>query len=270
WLSNVDLSRAVGSAYLDQISIFNLVITILDVVPLLFPLSVTLRGDRKNHSMLTSDSSDTSSYGLSNTMESSRNILYSTGSLPHTLDDLLAGMKVPQKEARQPPPARSKRSTKNEGVLINLDVSDGETSISDSGSESPVYVQLPPEPVIQEHTVSTINAKVSWASPQNGELISFYELQLQEAKLEDQGKDIHWFCSQTEENLENLTPGTVYVIRVRALNVAGTGKWSPSYRVHTALGLSVLTQLPKHNKPKTQKIPLLGMLAAPAKTFPAG
>ncbi|KAG8143318.1 hypothetical protein E2320_000569 [Naja naja] len=172
----------------------------------------------RNHSMLTSDSSDTSSYGLSNTMESSRNILYSTGSLPHTLDDLLAGMKVPQKEARQPPPARSKRSTKNEGVLINLDVSDGETSISDSGSESPVYVQLPPEPVIQEHTVSTINAKVSWASPQNGELISFYELQLQEAKLEDQGKDIHWFCSQTEENLENLTPGTVYVIRVRALN----------------------------------------------------
>ncbi|XP_026541076.1 fibronectin type III domain-containing protein 8 [Notechis scutatus] len=187
----------------------------------------------RNHSMLTSDSSDTSSYGLSNTMENSKNILYSTGSLPHTLDDLLAGMKFPQKEARQPPPARSKRSIQNEGVLINLDVSDGETSISDSGSESPVYVQLPPEPVIQEHTVSTINAKVSWAGPQNGELISFYELQLQEAKLEDQGKDIHWFCSQTEENLENLTPGTVYVIRVRALNVAGTGKWSPPYRFCT-------------------------------------
>lgn len=111
--------------------------------------------------MLTSDSSDTSSYGLSNTVESSKNILYSTGSLPHTLDDLLASMKVPQKEARQPPPARSKCSTRNESVLINLDVSDGETSISDSGSESPVYVQLPPEPVIQEHTVSTINAKVS-------------------------------------------------------------------------------------------------------------
>ncbi|XP_032084566.1 fibronectin type III domain-containing protein 8 [Thamnophis elegans] len=187
----------------------------------------------RNHSLLSSDTSDTSSYGLSNTMENSKNILYSTASLPHTLDDLLAGMKVPPKEARQPPPARSKCSTRKESVLINLDVSDGETSISDSGSESPVYVQLPPEPVIQEHTVSAINAKVSWASPQNGELISFYELHLQEAKLEGQGKDIHWFCSQTEENLENLTPGTTYVIRARALNVAGTGKWSPPYRFCT-------------------------------------
>ncbi|XP_039181497.1 fibronectin type III domain-containing protein 8 isoform X2 [Crotalus tigris] len=187
----------------------------------------------RNDSMPTSDSSDTSSYGLINTGEASKNILYSTSSLPHTLDDLLAGMKVPQKEARQPPPARSKGSTRNKSVLINLDISDGETSVSDSGSESPVYVQLPPQPTIQEHTVSTINAKVSWAGPQNGELISFYELQLQEAKLEGQGKDIHWFCSQTEENLENLTPGTVYVFRVRALNVAGTGKWSPPYKFCT-------------------------------------
>lgn len=94
--------------------------------------------------------------------------------------------------------------------------------------------------------------QVSWAGPQNGELISFYELQLQEAKLEGQGKDIHWFCSQTEENLENLTPGTVYVIRIRALNVAGTGKWSPPYKVHTALGLSEYTWY-NVGSPKSQK-----------------
>ncbi|XP_025024961.1 fibronectin type III domain-containing protein 8 [Python bivittatus] len=187
----------------------------------------------RNHTMLTSESSDTSSCGLSSMMESSKNILYSASSLPHTLDDLLAGMKVPEKEARQPPPSHSKCSTRNESVLVNLDASDGETSASDSGSESPVCVELPPQPVIREHTVSTINAQVSWTGPQNGELISFYELQLQEAKLDGQGKNIHWFCSQTEEHLENLTPGTVYVIRVRALNVAGAGKWSPPYRFGT-------------------------------------
>ncbi|KAM6428141.1 fibronectin type III domain-containing protein 8 isoform 4-T4 [Liasis olivaceus] len=121
----------------------------------------------RNHTMLTSESSDTSSCGLSSTMESSKNILYSASSLPHTLDDLLAGMKVPEKEARQPPPSHSKCSARNESVLVNLDASDVETSASDSGSESPVCVELPPQPVIREHTVSTINAQVSWTGPQN-------------------------------------------------------------------------------------------------------
>ncbi|KAJ7304136.1 hypothetical protein JRQ81_011663 [Phrynocephalus forsythii] len=137
-----------------------------------------------------------------------------------------------EKNARKSPPSRPKRSS-NSSVPVDLDMSDGETSVSDSGSESPVCVELPLQPFIHEHTVSSITAQISWTGPCNGELVSFYELQLQEARLDGQGKDIHWFCSQTEQHLENLTPDTEYLIRVRALNVAGAGKWSAPYKFGT-------------------------------------
>ncbi|XP_028598453.2 fibronectin type III domain-containing protein 8 [Podarcis muralis] len=186
----------------------------------------------RNHSSLPSESSDTSSSGLGSIIETPKHILYSACSLPHTLDDLLAGLSVPKKAARRPPPSCPRRSS-SPSVPVDLDMSDGETSLSDSGSESPVCVELPPQPFIREHTVSSTSAQVSWSGPRNGELISFYELQLQEARLDGQGKNIHWFCSQTEEHLENLTPGTTYLLRVRSLNVAGAGKWSAPYKFGT-------------------------------------
>ncbi|XP_062996694.1 fibronectin type III domain-containing protein 8 [Elgaria multicarinata webbii] len=176
--------------------------------------------------------SDTSGSSPGSATGSPKNILYSASSLPHTLDDLLASLSVPDKVARKPPLNRPRRSS-SPSVLVDLDMSDGETSLSDSGSESPVCVELPPQPFIYEHTVSSTTAQVSWTGPRSGELISFYELQLQEARLAGQGKNIHWFCSQTEEHLENLSPDTMYLIRVRALNVAGSGKWSAPYKFGT-------------------------------------
>ncbi|XP_061453709.1 fibronectin type III domain-containing protein 8 [Rhineura floridana] len=186
----------------------------------------------RSHTSILSESSDTSSSGFSSTIGSPQNILCSVSSLPHTLDDLLAGLSVPKKDARKPPPSRPLLSS-NPSVPVDLDMSDGETSISDSGSESPVCVELPPQPFIHEHTVNCISAQVSWSGPRNGELVSFYELQLQEARLDGQGKNIHWFCSKTEEHLDNLTPDTAYLLRIRALNVAGAGKWSAPYRFGT-------------------------------------
>ncbi|KAF7235703.1 Fibronectin type III domain-containing protein 8 [Varanus komodoensis] len=184
------------------------------------------------HLNITSDTSDTSSSGPSSAIQSPKNILYSSNNLPHTLDDLLAGMSVPDRAACRPLPGRP-RCSSAPSIPVDLDMSDGETSISDSGSESPVCVELPPQPFIFEHTISSIHAQICWTGPGSGELISFYELQLQEARLDGQGKDIHWFCSQTEEHLENLTPDTTYLIRVRALNVAGAGKWSAPYKFGT-------------------------------------
>uniref|UniRef100_A0ABM5ESW2 Fibronectin type III domain-containing protein 8 n=1 Tax=Pogona vitticeps TaxID=103695 RepID=A0ABM5ESW2_9SAUR len=186
----------------------------------------------RSHINLAGESSDTSTISPGNSAERQNSLLYSTSSLPLSFDDLLAGLPVPEKTTRKPPQSRSKKS-RNLSVPVDLDVSDGETSISDSSSESPVCVELPPQPFIYEHTVSSISAQVSWTRPRSGELVSFYELQLQEARPDGQGNSIRWVCSQTEEHLENLTPDTQYLIRVRALNVAGAGKWSAPYKFGT-------------------------------------
>ncbi|KAJ6663494.1 hypothetical protein lerEdw1_009573 [Lerista edwardsae] len=149
---------------------------------------------------------------------------------PQTLEQLLAGFVIREKEARKPQLNRSLRNS-IPAIPVDLDVSDGETSVSDSGSDSPVCVDLPPQPFIYQHTVSNVDAEISWTGPRSGELVSFYELQLQEARLTGQGKNIQWFSSQSEEHLENLAPGTEYIIRVRGLNVAGAGPWSLPYKV---------------------------------------
>ncbi|XP_042294871.1 fibronectin type III domain-containing protein 8 [Sceloporus undulatus] len=187
----------------------------------------------RDHQKLPSESSDTSSSIPGSGVETQKNILYSTSSLPHIVDSLQAGFLVPEKATtRKATRTRPGRSS-NPSIPVDLSMIDEVSSSSDSGSESPVCVELPPQPFIHEHTVSSVTAQISWTGPRNGELISFYELQLQEAKLDGQGKNIHWFCSQTEEHLENLTPDTKYLIRVRALNVAGAGKWSEPYKFGT-------------------------------------
>ncbi|XP_060639800.2 fibronectin type III domain-containing protein 8 [Anolis sagrei] len=186
----------------------------------------------RDHRGFGSDSSDTSSSIQGGSAESQNNILRSASSSPHMLDALLAELTLPEKTpAHKSPRTRPGRSSAV--VPVDLNMSDGETSVSDSGSESPVCVEMPPQPFIHEHTSSSFSAQISWTGPQNRELISFYELELQEARLDGQGKNIHWFCSRTEEHLENLIPDTKYVIRVRALNVAGAGKWSAPYTFST-------------------------------------
>ncbi|KAH0631349.1 hypothetical protein JD844_005641, partial [Phrynosoma platyrhinos] len=133
----------------------------------------------RDHLKLPSESSDTSSSIPGSGAESQKNILYSTSSLPCTLDSLQAGFLVPEKAPSRKTPLTWPSRSSNPSVPVDLNICD----------------------------------EVSWTGPRNGELISFYELQLQEAKLDGQGKNIHWFCSQTEEHLENLTPDTKYLIR---------------------------------------------------------
>lgn len=81
-----------------------------------------------------------------------------TGS-PQTLEQLLAGFVIREKDARKPQLNRSLRNS-IPAIPVDLDVSDGETSISDSGSDSPVCVDLPPQPFIYQHTVSNVDAEV--------------------------------------------------------------------------------------------------------------
>ncbi|XP_077193097.1 fibronectin type III domain-containing protein 8 [Paroedura picta] len=185
---------------------------------------------------------------------------FSTKSLNQTLDELLAGVLV-QENILKPKLNRSILSGMPT-VPVDLDVSDGETSLSDSGSDSPVCVELPQQPTIYQHTVSNVRAELSWTGPSSGELVSFYELRLQEARLTRPHKSIKWFCSQTEEHLENLTPGTEYLFRVRALNVAGAGKWSEPYKFATmpavpglALDPSpVIAVVRRHRKPQRKTV----------------
>ncbi|XP_048357608.1 fibronectin type III domain-containing protein 8 [Sphaerodactylus townsendi] len=186
---------------------------------------------------------------------------FCTSSLNQTLDDLLAGVLVHEKDILKPRQNRSILSGMP-NVPVDLDVSDGETSLSDSGSDSPVCVELPQQPTVYQHTVSNVRAELSWTGPCNGDLVSFYELRLQEAKQTGQHNIIKWFCSQTEEHLENLTPGTQYLFRVRALNVAGTGKWSEPYKFATmpavpglALDPSpVIAIVRRHRKPQKKTV----------------
>ncbi|XP_054854795.1 fibronectin type III domain-containing protein 8 [Eublepharis macularius] len=186
---------------------------------------------------------------------------FSTSNLNQTLDELLAGVLVQEKDISKPKLKRSILSGLP-AIPVDLDVSDGETSLSDSSSDSPVCVDLPQQPEVYQHTVSNVRAELSWTGPRSGELVSFYELQLQEAKQTGQDKSIKWFCSQIEEHLENLTPGTEYLFRVRALNVAGAGKWSKPYKFATmpaVKGLAldpspVIAVVRRHTKPQKKTI----------------
>ncbi|KAL8220164.1 UNVERIFIED_CONTAM: hypothetical protein K2H54_039887 [Gekko kuhli] len=181
--------------------------------------------------------------------------------LNQTLDELLAGVLVPERDILKPKLNRSiLRGVPT--VPVDLDVSDRETSLSDSGSDSPVCVELPQQPTVYQHSVSNVRAELCWTGPRSGELVSFYELRLQEARLTGQRKSIKWFCPQTEERLENLTPGTEYLFHVRALNVAGAGKWSEPYKFATmpavpglALDPSPVTAVVRrHRKPQKKTI----------------
>ncbi|XP_053124786.1 fibronectin type III domain-containing protein 8 [Hemicordylus capensis] len=184
---------------------------------------------------LEASESETTSPCQNSSGEVSKQVLSSANSLPQTLDDLLAGLFIdirPEKDDRKHQLNRPRLSG-IPAVPVDLDMSDGETSVSDSGSESPVCVELPPQPFIYQHSASHLSAELSWTGPRSGELVSFYELQLEEARLVGQGKNIQWFCSDTEEHLANLNPDTEYVIYVRALNVAGAGMWSEPYKFAT-------------------------------------
>ncbi|XP_075764598.1 fibronectin type III domain-containing protein 8-like [Pelodiscus sinensis] len=119
-------------------------------------------------------------------------------------------------------------------------------------------MEPPRAPIICQHIAGTATAQLWWVSPHGSDWVSLYELRLQEPS----GTRSQWFCAQAPERLQNLSPGTQYRIRVRALNAAGPGPWSPPYTFATVPGakeaVSVMVTVRRRLNPRKKTVYLPG------------